>query len=107
MIDKWLTLNEIAKLLSRTKRRIIQRAQHEAWPYRSYAARGGKERRYHLANLPEDVQTAYAASIKTSLEELQNQLKPDSKPNKKVTILRFSGRGGQGRGSENYRKHSR
>jgi putative transposase len=93
MIDKWLTLKEIAGLVSLTKGWIIQRAQREGWPYRSYTAQGGKQRRYHLANLPKDIQTAYAASIKNSLEELQNQLKPDSKPNKKVTIPRFSGRG--------------
>jgi transposase InsO family protein/transposase len=93
MIDKWLTLNEIARLISRTKGPIIRRAQLEGWPYRSYTVRGGKERRYHLANLPEDIQTAYAASIKTSLEELRSRLKPASKPDKKIDIPRYSGRG--------------
>ncbi|MDR1949158.1 MAG: helix-turn-helix domain-containing protein, partial [Spirochaetaceae bacterium] len=93
MIDKWLTHNEIAQLVSRSKGWIIQRAKREGWPYRSYTARGGKERRYHLANLPEDIQTAYAASIQTSLADLQNQLKPASKPDKKIDIPRFSGRG--------------
>jgi hypothetical protein len=94
MIDKWLTSNEIAQLLSLKKPRPIQvRAKKEAWPYRSYAVRGGKERRYHLANLPEDVQTAYAASIKTSLEDLWNQLKPALKTEKKIDIPRYSGRG--------------
>jgi len=93
MMDKWLTINEIAGLLSCTRGWIIQRAKKEGWPYRSYAVRGGKERRYHLANLPEDIQTAYAASIKTSLADLQSQLKPDSKADKKIDIPRFSGRG--------------
>jgi transposase InsO family protein len=93
MTDKWLTLNEIAILINRTKVRIVQRAQKESWPFRSYAVRGGKERRYHLLNLPEDIQTAYAASIKLSLTDLQNQLKPASKPDKKINIPRYSGRG--------------
>ncbi|MDR0731639.1 MAG: DDE-type integrase/transposase/recombinase [Treponema sp.] len=78
MIDKWLTLNEIAGLLSRTKGPIIRRAKLEGWPYRSYVARGGKERRYHLATLPEDVQAAYAASIKTSLDDLKALISPDA-----------------------------
>jgi hypothetical protein len=64
MIDKWLTVNEIAALLSCSRGWIIQRAGgKEPWPYRSYAVRGGKERRYHLGNLPEDIQTAYADSV--------------------------------------------
>jgi len=75
MIDKWLTLNEITELLSVTKSAVKKRAQREGWPYRSYAVRGGKERRYHIANLPEDIQTAYAASIKTTLTDLRNQIK--------------------------------
>ncbi|MDR0584594.1 MAG: hypothetical protein LBG57_09645 [Treponema sp.] len=93
MIDKWLTANEIVQLLSRRKCTIIRRAQRESWPYRSYAVRGGKERRYRLADLPEYVQAAYAASIKTSLEELQARLKPAVKPGKKIDIPRYSGRG--------------
>ncbi|MDR0583194.1 MAG: hypothetical protein LBG57_02435, partial [Treponema sp.] len=93
MIDKWLTVKEIAELLLRSRGWIIQRAKEEGWPYRSYAVRGGKERRYHLANLPEDVQAAYAVSIKTSLEELRARLKPASKPGKKIDIPRYSGRG--------------
>jgi hypothetical protein len=31
MIDKWLTLNKIAELLSRTKSPIITRAKNEDW----------------------------------------------------------------------------
>ncbi|MDR2729418.1 MAG: hypothetical protein LBB81_00785, partial [Treponema sp.] len=93
MIDKCLTINEIAKLLVLTRGWIIQRAKLESWSYRSYAVRGGQERRYHLANLPEDIQTVYAASIKISLADLQSQLKPDSKPDKKIDIPRYSGRG--------------
>jgi len=93
MTDKWLTLKEIAGLLSLTKGPVIRRAQLEGWSFRSYSVRGGKERRYHIANLPVDIQTAYAASIKTTLSDLQSQLKPSSTPDKKIIIPRYSGRG--------------
>jgi hypothetical protein len=77
--------------LSRTKVRIIQRAKREGWPYRSYTARGGKERRYHLKNLPEDIQTACAESLAVSLTELQSALKPASIPEKKVVLANYNG----------------
>ena len=93
MIDKWLTANEIAKLLSREKCTIIRRAKKENWTYKAYTGRGGKKRHYQLTNLPEDVQLAYAASIKLSLSDLQNQLKPALKPDKKINIPGYSGRG--------------
>jgi putative transposase len=80
MTDKWLTASEIAELLSITKRPLNIRARHEKWPYRSYAVRGGKERLYHLAALPEKVRAAYAASIGISLDELTARLCPASKP---------------------------
>jgi hypothetical protein len=71
MIDKWMTANEIAQLLSlKNKRSLNIRAQREGWTYRSYAVRGGRERRYRLASLLEDIQIAYAANIKITLEEL-------------------------------------
>jgi hypothetical protein len=92
MTDWWLTLNEIAELLTRTKGPIIRRAQLEHWPYRSYKARGGKERRYHLAKLPEDIQIAYAASIHIPFEDFQNQLKPAPKAVIKVDISNYTGR---------------
>ena len=92
MRDRWLTINEIAQLLSTSIRCIQKRAQRGSWPYRSYAVRGGKERRYHLLNLPEDVQLAYAASIQVSLEELRRQLQPALR-DKKINIPRYSGRG--------------
>jgi len=100
MIDKWLTDNEIAQLLEKKRRRINDRAKLESWPYRSYAVRGGYERRYHIADLPEDVQTAYAASIKTSLADLQTQLKPGSKPDKKIDIPGYRGRGAKTRAAK-------
>jgi putative transposase len=93
MTDKWLTLTEIAELLSLTKGPVIRMAKLKNWPYRSYATRGGQERRYHLARLPEDVQAAYAERNGTTLEELRSRLKPASKPDKKMVIPRYSGRG--------------
>jgi hypothetical protein len=91
MTDKWLTVNEIAELLSRTKARIKQRAKLESWPYRSYKVRGGKGRRYNIASLPEDVQAAYAASIKLSLADLQSRFKADLPPEKKADIPGYNG----------------
>ena len=93
MIDRWLSVSEIAELLSCTRGWIIQKAKKEGWQYRSFNVRGGKEHRYHLTNLPENIQAAYAASIKLSLSDLQSQLNPDSKPDKKINIPRYSGRG--------------
>jgi transposase InsO family protein len=90
MIDKWLTLNEIAQLLSRTKGPIIRRAKLEYWPYRTCTVRGGQERRYPLAKLPEDVQTAYAASLQITFEDLQNRLKPPEKPALKGNLAGYS-----------------
>ena len=92
-MDKWLSANDIAQILEATKRWINNRAKDEHWAYRSYAVRGGKERRYHLADLPEDIQAAYAAGIQTTFEELQRQLNPDLKTEKKVIISRYNGRG--------------
>ena len=60
MIDKWLTANEIAKLLSIDPRSVNRKAKKESWTYREYKVRGGKERRYQLTNLPEDVQLGEA-----------------------------------------------
>jgi transposase InsO family protein/transposase len=76
MTDKWLTANEIAQLMSIDPRSANRRAKREGWSYRSYTTRGGKERRYHLATLPEDVQAAYAVSIGISLDELTSRLCP-------------------------------
>jgi transposase InsO family protein/DNA-binding transcriptional ArsR family regulator len=93
MTDKWLNVNEIAKLISIDPRSVSRKAIQDSWQYRSYSVRGGKERRYHLASLSEKIQTAYAASIKLTLADLQSLLKPDLKPEKKINIPRYSGRG--------------
>jgi putative transposase len=102
MTNKWLTLNDIAELLSLTKGPVIRRANIENWPYQSYSIRGGKERRYHLLNLPENVQAAYAASIKVSLADLQSELKQGLYPEKKAHIPGYSGRGAKTRPSKQW-----
>jgi putative transposase len=76
MIDKWLTAKQIAPLLNLKINSVNVRAKRDAWPYRSYAVRGGRERRYHLANLPANVQTAYAAAVNMSLDDLKAELNP-------------------------------
>jgi putative transposase len=93
MINKlWLTVKEIAVVLSRTRGPIIRRAQLEKWPYRSYAVRGGKERRYHIKDLPADIRTAYAAGLQITFEDLQTQLKPAAKVVIKAAIGNYTGR---------------
>jgi transposase InsO family protein len=104
MINKWLTIKEIAGLLARTKTRIVQRAQKEDWAYRSYPVRGGMERRYQLITLPEDIQIAYAASIGIGLTDLRKELSPLTLPQKKIHIPGFAGRGAKIRASKNYDK---
>ncbi|MDR1319180.1 MAG: hypothetical protein LBJ90_06100, partial [Treponema sp.] len=76
MTDKWLTANEVAQLMSIDPRSANRRAQLDKWPYRSFAVRGGKERRYHLAALPEKIQAAYSASIGITLDDLKAGLFP-------------------------------
>jgi transposase InsO family protein len=98
MINKWLTNNEIAQLLSMAKCSVIRRARREGWPHRCYTVRGGKENRYQLENLPADIQTAYAESLSISLEELQGTLKPPSICEKKVVLANYNGRSGGGAG---------
>jgi putative transposase len=102
MNGKELSVNEIADLLSRTRGWIIQRARLEGWPYRSDIGPGGKKHLYRLADLPEDIQIAYAESAKISFKELQNQLKPISLPEKKARIPGFQGRGAKTRPARNY-----
>jgi transposase InsO family protein len=48
---------------------------------------------YQAASLPEGIQRAFAASVKLTLTELQSQLKPSSKHEKKINIPRYNGRG--------------
>jgi len=90
MMDKWLSASSIAQLLGLTNRAVRFRAAGESWPYRTMQGNGGKHPRYHIADLPEYVQLAYAASLKTSLKELQDQLKPTPKPSQKVVIPAYT-----------------
>jgi hypothetical protein len=72
---------------------VRKRAALEHWLSRNERANGGIRRIYQVAALPEDIQIAYAASLKLPLQELQNQLKPLSKHEKKIDIPRYNGRG--------------
>jgi hypothetical protein len=87
-----LTLNDIAILSECSKSTSTRDAQREGWPYRNYAVRGGQERRYHIKDLPEDIQAAYAASLNLTFESLQNQLNPPAKVESKGRIDRYTGR---------------
>jgi hypothetical protein len=53
---------------------------------------GGKHPHYHIADLPEDIQTAYAASLELPLKFLQRQFEPALKTDKKVDIPRYHAR---------------
>jgi hypothetical protein len=86
MIEKWLSSNDIAKLLAIDPRSANRIAKRKGWPYRSYAVRGGQERRFHIKDLPEDIQAAYAASVNMPLEAIKAELKPLPKAEVKVTI---------------------
>jgi hypothetical protein len=52
----------------------------------------GHEHRYHIKDLPEDIQAAYAASLNMPLEAFQNELKPPPKVPVKVNIGSYKGR---------------
>jgi hypothetical protein len=93
MISRWLSAGEIAGIISITKRGVITRASREHWPSRNEKANGGIRRVYQVCALPEDIQSAYAGSLKLSLTELQSGIKPPSKHEKKMDIPRYNGRG--------------
>jgi hypothetical protein len=85
-MQRWLTIGKIALLLRVSKSTIIRRAHREHWAYRSYPVRGGQERRFHIKDLPEDIQIAYAKSLKLDLEALQRELKPPLKVDSKAKL---------------------
>jgi hypothetical protein len=93
MISRWLSASEISGIISITKQGVLTRTSREHWPSRTEKANGGTRRIYQVAALPEDIQSAYAASLKLSLTELQSRLKPPSKHEKKIDIPRYNGRG--------------
>ncbi|MDR2418901.1 MAG: hypothetical protein LBD79_07580, partial [Treponema sp.] len=91
-MEKWLSANNIAEFLGKDKRVINRRAKDDGWPYRTVDGNGGPQRRFHIKDLPEDIQVAYAASLQMPLEALQNQLKPPPKAPVKVSIDGYKGR---------------
>jgi transposase InsO family protein len=93
MISRWLSAIEIASIFGVAKRVINRRAVTEHWASRNEKANGGIRRIYQIAALPEDIQIAYAASLKVSLSELQSQLKPSTGYQRKINIPRYNGRG--------------
>jgi hypothetical protein len=96
-MEKRLSASDIANLLVTTKRWVNNRAKNEQWPYRSYTVRGGKQKRFHLADLPEDIQRAYAASVNMDLPALQAELTPVPKAAAKVTVDGYACRSAGGK----------
>jgi hypothetical protein len=92
MISKRLSASEIAKILSITVRSAQRRANKESWKRCLCNGNGRQRYRYRLADLPADVQAACAASLKLSLDELQQQIKPASKPDLKVVLSGYKPR---------------
>ena len=93
MVKRWISAVEIANILGITKRGVNKRARNEQWRNRSIKANGGMCQVFQLEFLPDDVQRAYAASLKMDLQALQTALKPASEAEKKVTIISYNGRG--------------
>lgn len=93
MVKRWISAEEIALVMGITKRGINKRAKAEGWTGRKLQARGGSYSVYFVSTLPDDVQRAYAASLKMDLQALQTALKPASDAEKKVLIISYNGRG--------------
>jgi hypothetical protein len=94
MISKWLTVQEIAGILHISDRWVCKRGVKENWRSRNEKGNGGIHKIYQVTSLPEDVQTAYAASLALPLQELQNQLAPKEQHTKKVVLVNHSARSG-------------
>jgi hypothetical protein len=68
-------------------KRVINRwAKEQKWPYRMVDGNGGPQKQFHIKDLPEDIQIAYAASLNLTFEAFQNDLKPLPKAEIKVSI---------------------
>ena len=93
MVKRWISSEEIANILGIAKRSVNRRAKTEGWTGRKLQARGGSYSVYFVSTLPDDIQRAYAASLKMDLQALQTALKPASEAEKKVTIISYNGRG--------------
>jgi hypothetical protein len=83
MIGKWLSASEIAEIMNISIRWSKKRTISEHWPSCNEKANGGVRRICQVAALSADIQTAYAESLKLGLTELQSQLKPPSKHEKR------------------------
>jgi hypothetical protein len=62
-MGKWLSANDIAEILSVSRRAINKRSKKRGWAYRTVDGNGGKQKRFHIKDLLEDIQVAYAASL--------------------------------------------
>ena len=91
MVKRWISAVEIANVLGITKRGVNKRARNEQWQNRSIKANGGMTQVFQLEFLPDDIQTAYAASLSMDLQALKTALKPTSE--EKVLIISYNGRG--------------
>jgi hypothetical protein len=95
-MEHWLTVLEVAKILNIRPVSIRRKAAREGWEKRMFDGRGGKEYRYRLDSLPEDIQAAYAADLNLTIEALQGELKPALKggitPEKTHEIAVYKGR---------------
>ncbi len=65
--ETFLSLPEIADLLSRGKRAVEKRAQNEGWPYIEEPHPGNYRRRYPLNGLPLEIRRRYSATLASSV----------------------------------------
>jgi histidinol phosphatase-like enzyme len=83
----WLSDKELAEILGITRQGSNAKAKRGKWCRRGFVVNGGMEYRYHIKDLPEDIQAAYAANLQITFEALQRQLKPNLKPEKRSVSL--------------------
>jgi hypothetical protein len=55
LMEKWLSANDISKFIGKDKRVVNRWAVRDSWRYRTFDGNGGKQKRFHIADLPEDV----------------------------------------------------
>jgi transposase InsO family protein/ribosomal protein L28 len=92
LIEHWVAATRICEITGKHKTTILRRAEKERWTKRAFSSNGGKQYRYRLADLPEDVQIAYAASLQTTLDALREGLTPAEKSEKKADVPRYKNR---------------
>jgi hypothetical protein len=66
-MKQWPSASELAEITGITTRGVRKRSAREGWERHVFEGRGGKEYRYRLDGLPEDVRAAYAASLNTTI----------------------------------------